>query len=169
VRFGSTGHVAAPDLTLSRRRGLELRDTWQRRSSPQQGDEVRRRGTHGGAGAHLCREVWSEATAYVAALDAHTAPCLDLELVCNGTQSSGYQQRPLGPPQERLRTHRWGQLELKIREHPPSTLRNVDSGPQEVLAIGPAMATTEAEYIDGGAPTGCWRHVRQRPPLKLKM
>jgi hypothetical protein len=129
VRFGSTGHVAAPDLTLSRRRGLELRDTWQRRSSPQQGDEVRRRGTHGGAGAHLCREVWSEATAYVAALDAHTAPCLDLELVCNGTQSSGYQQRPLGPPQERLRTHRWGQLELKIREHPPSTLRNVDSGP----------------------------------------
>jgi hypothetical protein len=61
------GHVAAPELTSSRRQCLELRDTWQRRSSPQQGGEVQGRGTRGGVGAHLCTEVWSEATAYAAA------------------------------------------------------------------------------------------------------
>jgi hypothetical protein len=86
ARFGAEGYVAAPELTSARRRGpgprdawqrleltsarrrgLELRDTWRRRSSPQQGGEVRGRGTRGGSGAHLCREVWSEATTYVAA------------------------------------------------------------------------------------------------------
>jgi hypothetical protein len=61
------GHVAAPELTSSRRQCLELRDTWQRRSSPQQGGEIQGRGTRGGVGAHLCTEVWSEATAYAAA------------------------------------------------------------------------------------------------------
>jgi hypothetical protein len=61
------GHVAAPELTLSRRQGLELRDTWQHWSSPQQGGKVRSTGTCGGAEAHLCSEVWSEVTTYVAA------------------------------------------------------------------------------------------------------
>jgi hypothetical protein len=42
-------------------------DTCQPRSSPQQGGEVRGPGTRGGTGAYLCREVWSEATAYVVA------------------------------------------------------------------------------------------------------
>jgi hypothetical protein len=56
-----------PELTSARRRCSELRDTWWHWSSPQQGGEVRGRGTHGGSRAHLCREVWSEATAYVAA------------------------------------------------------------------------------------------------------
>jgi hypothetical protein len=42
-------------------------DTCQHRSSPQQGGEVRGHGTRGGTGAHLCKEVWSEATAYVVA------------------------------------------------------------------------------------------------------
>jgi hypothetical protein len=60
------GHVVASELTSSRRQGPELRDTWQRRISPQQGGEVLGRGTRGGAGAHLCREVWSEAITYVA-------------------------------------------------------------------------------------------------------
>jgi hypothetical protein len=67
ARSGAAGHGAAPELISSRRQGPELRDTWQRRSSPQQGGEVRGCGTHGGTGAHLCREVWSEVTAYVAA------------------------------------------------------------------------------------------------------
>jgi hypothetical protein len=67
VRSGAAGHVAAPELTSARRRGSELRDTWQRQSSPQQGGEVWGRGTRGGSRAHLYREVWSEATAYVAA------------------------------------------------------------------------------------------------------
>jgi hypothetical protein len=43
-------------------------------------------------------------------MDARPAPCLDLELVCGGTRSSGYRQRPPGPPRETLRTRRWGQL-----------------------------------------------------------
>jgi hypothetical protein len=58
--------VAAPEPTVVGRRGPELRNPWQRRSSIQQGGEVRGHRTRGGSEAHLCREVWSEATAYVA-------------------------------------------------------------------------------------------------------
>jgi hypothetical protein len=65
---------------------------WQRRSSPQQGGEVQGRGTRGSVEAHLCREVWSEATAYVQRVDARPSPRLDLELVCGDTRSSGYRQ-----------------------------------------------------------------------------
>jgi hypothetical protein len=65
-RSGAKGHVAAPEFTLVRRRGPGPRDMWQRQSSPQHGGEVQGRGIHGGAGAHLCGEMWSEATAYVA-------------------------------------------------------------------------------------------------------
>jgi hypothetical protein len=79
------GHVVAPKLPsqegrarsrrtrgsteahISGRRGLEPRDTWQYRSSPQHGGEVQGRGTRGGTEAHLCREVWSKATAYMIA------------------------------------------------------------------------------------------------------
>jgi hypothetical protein len=64
---GALGHVVTPELTSSGRQGPELRDTWQCQSSPQQGGEVRGCVTRGGAEAPLCREVWSEATAYVAA------------------------------------------------------------------------------------------------------
>jgi hypothetical protein len=67
VRSRAEEHVTASELNSVRRRGPEPRDTWQHRSSPQQGGEVRGRGTRGGSGAHLCREVWSEATTCVAA------------------------------------------------------------------------------------------------------
>jgi hypothetical protein len=67
AKFGAVGHMAALELTLARRRGLDLRDTWRRRSSPHQGGEVRGYETRGSSGAHLCREVWSEVTAYMAA------------------------------------------------------------------------------------------------------
>jgi hypothetical protein len=73
VGFGATGYVAAPELTSSKRRGPKLRDMWQRRSSSQQGGEVRDRETRGEAGAHLYREMWSEATAYVTARGS--TPC----------------------------------------------------------------------------------------------
>jgi hypothetical protein len=61
------GHVAALELASSRRQGPKLRDMWQCQSSPQQGGEVWGRGTRGGAEAHLCGEVWSEAITCVAA------------------------------------------------------------------------------------------------------
>jgi hypothetical protein len=67
VRSGAEEHVAAPELNSARWRGLGPHDTWQHRSSPQQGGEVRGRGTLGSFGAHLCREVWFKATACVAA------------------------------------------------------------------------------------------------------
>jgi hypothetical protein len=41
VRSGAEGHMAAPELTSSRRQDPELRDTWQHRSSPRQGGKVR--------------------------------------------------------------------------------------------------------------------------------
>jgi hypothetical protein len=66
VRSGAEGHVAAPELTSARRRGPELRDTWRRRSFPQQEGEVQSRETRGGSGAHLCMEVWSKVITYVA-------------------------------------------------------------------------------------------------------
>jgi hypothetical protein len=65
--------VAAPELTSTRWRGPGPRDTWQHRSSPQQGGEVRGHGTRGSAEAHLCSEVWSEAIAYVAVREC--TPC----------------------------------------------------------------------------------------------
>jgi hypothetical protein len=67
ARFGAEEHVTAPELNSVRRRGPGPWATWQHQSSSQQGGEVRGRGTRGGSRAHLCREVWSEATAYVAA------------------------------------------------------------------------------------------------------
>jgi hypothetical protein len=67
ARSEAVGHVTASELTSTRRPGSELRDMWWRRSSPQQGSELRSRRTCGGSGAHLYREVWFEATAYVAA------------------------------------------------------------------------------------------------------
>jgi hypothetical protein len=69
ARSEAEGHVTAPELTSARRRGSGPRDTWQCQSSPQHGGEVRGRGTHGGVGAYLCREVWSEVTAYVVACE----------------------------------------------------------------------------------------------------
>jgi hypothetical protein len=123
------GHVAAPEPTSTGMRGPEVRNMWQRRSSTQQGVEVRGHRSCGSTRAHLNKEVKSGATGHVAApeptstgrcgpklqlmwqrVDARPAPCLGLELVCGGTRSSGCRQRPPGPPRERLRTHRRGQF-----------------------------------------------------------
>jgi hypothetical protein len=53
------GYVAAPEPISTRRRGPELRNTWQRRSLTQQGGEVRGHGTRGSTGSHLSKEVRS--------------------------------------------------------------------------------------------------------------
>jgi hypothetical protein len=126
---GGVGHVAAPELPsqegrapsrgtrdstgapLLGRQSPEPWDMWQRRSSPQQGGEVRGHGTRGSAGAHLSKEARSGTAGHVAApeptsaercgpklqliwqrVDARPAPCLDLELVCGGNRSSGATQ-----------------------------------------------------------------------------
>jgi hypothetical protein len=47
-------------------------------------------------------------------------------------------------------------------------VENGDGSPLGVLAAGPTTVTTEVEDVDGGPPGGCWRHVRQQPPQKLK-
>jgi hypothetical protein len=57
ARSRAEGHVTVLELTTARRQGLELRDMWWHQGSPQYGGEVRGRGTRGGAGAHLYREV----------------------------------------------------------------------------------------------------------------
>jgi hypothetical protein len=59
ARSRAEGHMAAPELTSARRRGPRPWDAWQHRSSPQHGGEVRGRGTCGGAGSYLYREVWT--------------------------------------------------------------------------------------------------------------
>jgi hypothetical protein len=50
-------HMTALKLTLSRRQGPELRDTWQRQSLPRQGDEVQDHEIHDVVRAHLYREL----------------------------------------------------------------------------------------------------------------
>jgi hypothetical protein len=67
VRSGAEERVAALELNSVRRWGPGPRATWEHRSSPQQGGEARGRETRDGFGAHLCREVWFEATTYVVA------------------------------------------------------------------------------------------------------
>jgi hypothetical protein len=61
------GRLTAPEPTLAGRRGLELRNTWQRQSSTQQGGEAWGHGTHGSTGAHLNKEVRSGAVGHMAA------------------------------------------------------------------------------------------------------
>jgi hypothetical protein len=119
--------VAASEPTSIGRRGPEVRNIWQRRSSTQQGGEARGHVTRGSIGAHLSKEVRSGAVRHVVApeltstgrcglklqltwqrVDARPTPYLDLELVCGSTGSSGCRQRPSGPPRERLQTRRWG-------------------------------------------------------------
>jgi hypothetical protein len=118
---GAMGHVIAPEPTSIGRRGPELRNTWQRRSSTQQGGEARGHVTRGSTGAHLSKEVRSGAVGHVVAPEptsteryglklqlawkrvyARPAPCLNLKLLCGGTRSSGCRQRPPSPPRERL-------------------------------------------------------------------
>jgi hypothetical protein len=40
ARSGAEGHVVAPELTLARKQGPRLRDTWWRQSSPLQGGVI---------------------------------------------------------------------------------------------------------------------------------
>jgi hypothetical protein len=125
-------------------------------------------------------------------MDAHHALYLDLELVCRGTRSSWYRQRPPGPSREifgaplgylelftRQSTAGPREVpELEVWERPPATLRNaLTADPREVLelevqklvlAAGPTAATIKVEDVDDGPRGGCCRHVRQRPPPKLK-
>jgi hypothetical protein len=114
------GHVVAPEPTSARRRGPELRNTWQRCSSTQQGGETLSHVTRGSTGSQLSKEVRSEAAGHVVAseptsagrcgpklqlvwqhMDARLVRCLDLELVCGGIRSSECRQTP------RPRSERW--------------------------------------------------------------
>jgi hypothetical protein len=163
-----------------RRRGPELRNTWQCRSSTQQGGEARGHEPRGSTGAHLSKEVRSGAVGHVAALeptstgrcgpklqlvwqlvDACSTPCLDLELVCGGTRSLGCRQRPLSPPQERLRTCRWSQFFgapldyliflLGSRRRAHHQCENVDDGPPGGGgAEGPGAPTSNVKMSMAG-------------------
>jgi hypothetical protein len=96
------GHVAVSELTSLGRQGQELRDTWQRRSSPQQGGEVRAAGHVAASEPTSVGRCGLKLQRMSQRVDARPAPCLDLELVCGGIRSSGYRQWPPDPPQERL-------------------------------------------------------------------
>jgi hypothetical protein len=173
---GAMGHVATSKPTSAGRRGSELRNMWQRRSSTQQGGEARGHGPRGNTGAHLSKEVRSGATGHVALaeptsagrcgpklqlawqrVDARPAPCLNLELVCGGTRSSGCRQRPPSPPQERLRTHRWGQFfDARLSYLDLFTRGAVDGGPPGGAgARGPGAPTINAKKLCRRAPGRC--------------
>jgi hypothetical protein len=168
--------VAASELTSVRRRGSGPRDTWQRRSSPQQGGEVRGCGTRGSAGAQLSKEVRSGVVGHMVApeptsagrfglklqltwqcVDTHPTPYVDLELVCGGIRSSECRQRPPNPPRMRLRTRRWGQffgasigyLKLFTLQSTvgPERCRSWRSG-----SVPPS--TLRIRDVDGGPPGG---------------
>jgi hypothetical protein len=67
ARSGAKGRVAASEFASTRRQGPGPRDTRQRRSSPQQEDEVRGHGTRGSTGVHLVKEAKFRAEGHVAA------------------------------------------------------------------------------------------------------
>jgi hypothetical protein len=96
--------MAALVATSTGRRGPELRNMWQRRSSTEQGSEARVHGTRGGTRAHLDSKARSRAAGHVADSEPNTAwRCdpklqliwqlvevrptlyLDFELVCGDT------------------------------------------------------------------------------------
>jgi hypothetical protein len=87
-------------------------------------------------------------------VDARLAPCLDLELVCGGTRSSGCRQRPPSPPQGRLQTHRWGQFFGGPLGYIELFTRQSMVGLLGVLVVCPVAATTKVEDVDGGPPGG---------------
>jgi hypothetical protein len=70
---GAMEHVAAPEPTTTRRRGPELRNAWRRRSSTQQEDEARGHGPRDSTGAHLSKEVRSEAAGHMTAPEPTSA------------------------------------------------------------------------------------------------
>jgi hypothetical protein len=70
---GAMGYVAAPEPTSTGRRDPKLRNMWQRRSSTQQGGEARSHVTRGSTGAHLSKEVRSEAAGHVVAPEPTSA------------------------------------------------------------------------------------------------
>jgi hypothetical protein len=102
ARFGVEERLAAQELNSARTRGPGPRATWQHRRSPQQGGEVRGRRTHGASEPTSVGRCGPKLQLVWQRVKARSAPCLDLELVCGGTRSSGCQQRPSVPPQERL-------------------------------------------------------------------
>jgi hypothetical protein len=61
-------------------------------------------------------------------VDAHPTICLNLELVCGVPDLQGTDRGPRAHLGKGCEPTGGGQLELKIRERPPSTLRNVDGG-----------------------------------------
>jgi hypothetical protein len=73
-------HVTSLELISTWRQGLELRDTWQHRSSPQQEGEVRGCRTRGSARAHLSKEARSGATEHVVASEPTSIGRYDLKL-----------------------------------------------------------------------------------------
>jgi hypothetical protein len=130
--FNSTQTVGPSRHTWQPRawqRELEPQDTWWPRSCPGLDSGSWSRKARGGHGAAPGWAAGAGAAGHVAApkptsvgrqdpelqlvwqrVNTCPAPCLDLELVCGGTRSSGYRQWPPGPPRERLRTRRWGQF-----------------------------------------------------------
>jgi hypothetical protein len=110
---GAAGHVAAPELPRAGQRELEPQGTWRSWSCPGLGSGSWSRRTRGGPGAASGWTVGAGAAGHVAApkptsvgrrgpelqlawqrVDTCPAACLDLDLVCGGTRSSGYRQWP---------------------------------------------------------------------------
>jgi hypothetical protein len=105
--------MAALQPTSAGKRGPKLRNTWQRRSSTQQGGEARGHGTCGSTGAHLGRQARSRAAGHMEVpeltsierrglelqgtwqrVDARPAPYLDLKLVCGVPGLQGTDRGP---------------------------------------------------------------------------
>jgi hypothetical protein len=132
------GHVVASELPRAGRGSPCRGDTWRPHSCPKLGAGARAAGTHGNLGATPSWEREPVPRGHMAAPELPRAGsgslshrdtwrprsypqpggksrCLDLKLVRGGTQSSGYQQWPPGPPRERMRTYGWGQHPFPVQ------------------------------------------------------
>jgi hypothetical protein len=160
VRIEAEGHVTVAELTSARRGGPGPRDTWWCRSPP------------------LPSWWWSEATAHVTACGCTPCSLSWLRACMWGYPVFRVSTEAPGPPQERLRTRRWGQnpgaslgylklfswqstagprevQELEVQQRPSSALRNIDDGlPGGVRAGGPGASTINAKKCRRRTPWG---------------
>jgi hypothetical protein len=86
-----------------------------------------------------------------------------------GKKSTGryVRQRPPAKLKMSMRPP-WGGVLAVCPAVATTEVEDVDAGPVGVLAACLTVATIEVEDVTAAPPGECWRHVRQGPPPKLK-
>jgi hypothetical protein len=170
--------VVAPEPTSTGWRGPELRNTWQRQSSPLGNAEPGAMG-HGAApeptssgrrGLEL-RNTWKH-------VDACPAPCLNLELVCGVPSLQGADRGPrahLGRGCEPAGGTNFSaptQLSLSfysaVDNAPNINVKMSMAGPREMPELKVRERHQQCENVNGGPPGGAGAEGPRAPTINVK-